>query len=430
STTYTNTGLAPSTTYYYVVRATNSAGASSNSVQANATTQSGAPTPPAITAQPQSLTVTAGQNATFSVTATGTVPLSYQWRFGGTNIPSATASAYTRANAQTNDAGNYSVVVTNQAGSATSTDATLTVTLPGTNTDIILDNTNAEVTFVGAWQTGTSAAGHYGDDYRFASSTGSGLSNATYRPYIAVAGNYDVYMWYPQGGNRATNAPWLISYNGGSTNVLVNQQINGGAWLLIASALPFAPGTNGFVRLANNAGPSVVIADAVRFSYSATQLTPPAITVQPQSQSVSVGASVNFSVTASGSVPLSYQWRFNGTNIAGATTNSFTRTNAQPVHAGTYSVEVTNGAGSTLSSNAVLTVIVPSPMEFDAILLAPDGCLHLQASGDLGSYTIDVTTDLLNWVQSTNLAVTNSPFEFLDCDTTAPRRFYRMRLSQ
>src|SRR5439155_9675989 len=160
----------------------------------NATTQSGAPTPPAITAQPQSLTVTAGQNATFSVTATGTVPLSYQWRFGGTNIPSATASAYTRANAQTNDAGNYSVVITNQAGSATSTDATLTVTLPGTNTDIILDNTNAEVTFVGAWQTGTSAAGHYGDDYRFASSTGSGLSNATYRPYIAVAGNYDVYI--------------------------------------------------------------------------------------------------------------------------------------------------------------------------------------------------------------------------------------------
>jgi hypothetical protein len=49
----------------------------------------------------------------------GTAPLSYQWRFNGTNIPGATASCYTRNNVQTNDAGTYSVVVTNVAGSLT-----------------------------------------------------------------------------------------------------------------------------------------------------------------------------------------------------------------------------------------------------------------------------------------------------------------------
>ena len=48
----------------------------------------------------------------------------------------------------------------------------------------------------------------------------------------------------------------------------VNQQVNGGSWFPIASALPFGAGTNGFVQLANNAGPSVVLADAVKFSFA------------------------------------------------------------------------------------------------------------------------------------------------------------------
>ena len=61
------------------------------------------------------------------MTATGTAPLSYQWLLGGTNISGANTNAYTRSNVQTNDAGNYSVVVTNIAGSVTSSVATLTV---------------------------------------------------------------------------------------------------------------------------------------------------------------------------------------------------------------------------------------------------------------------------------------------------------------
>ena len=82
---------------------------------------------PVITAQPTNRTVKVGANAIFTVTAAGTPAPTYQWRFKGTNIPAATGSNYTRFNAQTNDAGNYSVVVTNVAGGVTSSNAWLTV---------------------------------------------------------------------------------------------------------------------------------------------------------------------------------------------------------------------------------------------------------------------------------------------------------------
>jgi hypothetical protein len=85
--------------------------------------------PPYLTAQPQSLTVTQGNNAGFGVAAGGTASLGYQWRQNGTNIPGATASSYTRSNAQAADAGSYSVVVTNASGSVTSSNALLVVTL-------------------------------------------------------------------------------------------------------------------------------------------------------------------------------------------------------------------------------------------------------------------------------------------------------------
>jgi fibronectin type 3 domain-containing protein len=84
-------------------------------------------TAPSITTQPASQTVTAGQSVTFSVVASGTAPLGYQWQKNGTAISGATASSYTISPAQASDAGNYSVVVSNSAGSATSSTATLTV---------------------------------------------------------------------------------------------------------------------------------------------------------------------------------------------------------------------------------------------------------------------------------------------------------------
>ncbi|MCD9017091.1 PQQ-dependent sugar dehydrogenase [Parachryseolinea silvisoli] len=82
---------------------------------------------PAIVTQPASQTVTAGQPVTFSVTATGTAPLSYQWQRNNANITGATSASYTIANTQASHAGTYRVIVSNSAGSVTSSNATLTV---------------------------------------------------------------------------------------------------------------------------------------------------------------------------------------------------------------------------------------------------------------------------------------------------------------
>ncbi len=83
---------------------------------------------PSITTQPASQTVTAGQTATFTVVASGTAPLSYQWQKNGANIAGATSSSYTTPATTTADSGStFDVVVSNTAGKATSSAATLTV---------------------------------------------------------------------------------------------------------------------------------------------------------------------------------------------------------------------------------------------------------------------------------------------------------------
>jgi hypothetical protein len=110
----------------FTVVVTNSVG----NVTSNAAilTVNPAPVAPSITAQPASQTITAGQTATFSVTASGTAPLSYQWRKNGTAIGGATTASYTTPAETTADNGaQFTVVVTNVAGNATSNAATLTV---------------------------------------------------------------------------------------------------------------------------------------------------------------------------------------------------------------------------------------------------------------------------------------------------------------
>ncbi|HEY9063504.1 MAG TPA: DUF3500 domain-containing protein [Burkholderiaceae bacterium] len=83
---------------------------------------------PTITTQPSSQSVASGSSVTFTVVASGDGTLSYQWRKGGTAISSATASSYTISSVSSSDAGSYDVVVSNSAGSVTSSTATLTVT--------------------------------------------------------------------------------------------------------------------------------------------------------------------------------------------------------------------------------------------------------------------------------------------------------------
>jgi hypothetical protein len=131
--------------------------------------------------------------------------------------------------------------------------------------DIILDNPSAPV--VGDWTTGTSSTDKFGSDYYFTSTKGTGSAYIEFRPNLQASGNYNVYEWHPQGTNRTTDAPVEITFNGGTQTVTVNQQINGGTWVLLGT-FNFSAGTTGYVRIKDNfTTGSVVLADAVKFVY-------------------------------------------------------------------------------------------------------------------------------------------------------------------
>ncbi len=110
-------------------------------------------TAPAITTQPASLSVATGAAATFTVVASGTAPLTYQWYRAGVAVSGATAATYTIGSVAATHAGSYTVVVTNSAGSATGSAATLTVT-----TTTTAANTAAVVAAADAFKATLSAA--------------------------------------------------------------------------------------------------------------------------------------------------------------------------------------------------------------------------------------------------------------------------------
>jgi hypothetical protein len=118
----------------------NSAGSVTSSA-ATLTVEAPVTVAPQITTQPANQTVSVGQTATFSVAATGTAPLQYQWRKNSAAITGATGSSYTTpATVSTDNGSSFSVVVGNTAGSVTSSAATLTVTMtttPVAGTDVV-----------------------------------------------------------------------------------------------------------------------------------------------------------------------------------------------------------------------------------------------------------------------------------------------------
>ncbi len=88
-------------------------------------------------------------------------------------------------------------------------------------------------------------------------------------------------------------------------------------------------------------------------------VVPPVIAAQPQGQTVIVGTSVTFNVAAVGTLPLSYRWQYNGTDLFAATNASLTLYNAQAANSGTYRVWVANAAGLICSQPATLSVFNP-----------------------------------------------------------------------
>ena len=149
----------------------------------------------------------------------------------------------------------------------------------------------------------------------------------------------------------------------------------------------------------------------------------PRITTQPRSQVNCVGRSVTFSASAIGEPPLTYQWQFNGGDLAGATNASYTISNLQSNHAGLYSVRVSNMFGIATSEPASLTV--------NPVCVAIDLYAGLTIGGLVGqTYRVEYVTQLAatnQWAFLTNVFQGMPEVLWVDPQpATLERRIYRV----
>ncbi|HWS87967.1 MAG TPA: immunoglobulin domain-containing protein [Pyrinomonadaceae bacterium] len=367
----------------YTVTVTNGAG----SLTSNPATLT-VITPPSIITQPASQTVNAGQTTTFSVAAGGTAPFTFQWKKDGADIPSATSATFSVVNAQDADAGVYSVVVSNAAGSAMSDGATLAVITPPTITTQPAAQSaplGSNVSFTVA-ASGTSPFGYQwqkdGGDIAGANSDTLSLSNVQ----DADAAVYTVVVSNAAGSATSGGAALAVITPPSISIQPEPQTVNAGAgatfFVAANGTAPLSyqwqkdgsdiPGANAASLSVSNvqdgdAGTyTVVVSNAAGSATSdgaaltVTHIVPPSITTQPASQTANVGDSLTLSVAVGGTAPFNFRWQKDGSDIAGATGASLTLSNVQLSNAGDYSVEVSNDAGVATSDPATLTVVVPS----------------------------------------------------------------------
>ena len=267
-------------------------------------------TPPSISNDPQDQTVLEGQDATFNIQASGTLPLSYQWYYNTTTpLADATNSTLLLTNVPLSAAGMYLVLVTNAYGSATSAVAQLTVN-PLVTPSILTQPQDQTV-----------------------------LPGAT-ASFSVLAGGSEplIYQWYYN-----TNTP-LANGTDSILTITNVQPDNAGAYSVVVS---------------NLAG-SVASAYAI-LSVDTTPVAPVFIS-QPASQVVVIGSTASFSAAAAGTAPIFYQWNKNGTPIAGATASSLTLTNVQTGDGGSYTLTASNNVGTAASDVAQLTVTTTLPV--------------------------------------------------------------------
>ena len=261
---------------------------------------------PSIKTQPVSRIVTAGQTATFSVMASGAAPLSYQWNKNGTAVSGATSWNYTTPAESTADNGSqFTVRVSNSAGSVTSNAAMLSVTTADVAPSINSQPSSQSIT---TGQTATFSV------------TASGTAPLSYQ-------------WNKNGA--AISGASSASYTTPATTAADN-------------------GAQFTVAVSNAAGS--ITSNAATLSVNSAPIAP-SITTLPSSQTVTAGQTATFSVTASGTAPLNYQWNRNGIAISGAISSTYTTPATLVSDNGTqFTVLVSNTAGSITSTAAMLTV--------------------------------------------------------------------------
>jgi fibronectin type 3 domain-containing protein len=309
-TEYSDTSVTAGSTWSYRVIAVRGGIQSAASDVASASTPED-PVAPQIVTQPESQTVGEGGTATFTVVATGNPAPTFQWRKGGIDLDGEQNAMLVLNDVTEADAGDYTVFVSNGIGDGVESDvATLTVTPPPPPAPTGLTATAVSFEQIDlVWSDGSDGSDP-SDQFRIErSSNGSAWSTL-----ITVS--------------TPTHSDTGLS--GGST------------WYYRVIA----------VRDGLESEPSV----------SANAITPaqpvaPSITQQPQSQTVFEGATVTFSVTATGEPAPQYQWRKDGVDLQGETDSTLTLTTVSPADEGTYTVYVYNDSGNVISTGAVLAVM-------------------------------------------------------------------------
>jgi hypothetical protein len=367
---------------------------------------------PIITEQPTNTSVVLGSNVTFTVAASGSDPLTYQWYFYQTNssivaLSDGTNVSYALDNVQTNNAGNYFLIVSNSFNTVTSSVVTLTVLTPPlllTQPANVVTGTNKAVSFV-------------------VQASGATPVRAT---------------WWRTGLNTnlasvvVSNATTSASFTGGNvqgTPASATNQLNMQFTLnLLAtySALTNASSNTFYLVVTNSLG-SVTSSVA-----TLTVLLPPKITNQPVNVATNLGATVFFAVGASGSQPLGYQWFFDGTNNpVGANTNVLELDNVSTNDAGNYTVIITNAVGSITSSAGNLYLLLNGSLTPPQIWLLThdpvngDGLMIAMQAGR--NYRVQSSTDLSQWLTVTNFLSQSSLFVFTNSlFTNQPSVFYRV----
>ncbi len=409
ASSYTITSVAAADAGNYDVVVSSSCGLNTTSSTATLTVGN-----TAISTQPVNQAVCAGTSASFSVSATGT-SLTYQWRKGGVNISGTNNATYVINNVTAGDAGNYDVVVTGNCGAATSTTASLTInaaTVISTSpaNQIVCAGNNATFT-VAATGTGTVTY-----QWRKNGTNIQGANTASYTINTVSnidAANYDVVATGTCGS--ATSSAAILTVNAATviTTQPANQAscIGGTVTFTVASA-----GTNityqwqkGGVDItgANTASYSInAVAGGDAGSYavvvtgacgtvtsnnavlSITAGT--TINTQPASQTSCLGGSITFSVAASGSGTVSYQWKKNGSDINGANAPSLIFNTVSATDAANYTVVVSSACGNTESNMATLSILpataVTTQPASQVVCAGANATFIINANGDNLTY--------------------------------------------
>lgn len=341
--------------------------------------------PPSIVSQPTTNPppIIDGDNYTFVVDAAGTDPLTYQWRRNGVALPDGTDSSYIAT-----AAGDYTVTVSNDGGSVTSAKATLVVWFPPTITKQPASRTNlvgSTATFSVSIAVGSTKPLSYQwlfDDIEIPGETTNTLTlkNVT----SDDAGSYSVYIENSAGDiysdyadltvlvpPQVVTQPESLTVNPGDDALFSVTVQDDATWPLDYqwrfNGADITEGGDGPVYYignvdSSNAGTySVRITNPAGFTSSTnvvlTVRQSPTITSAPRDTRVGFGTNVTFSVRATGTAPMIYQWLFNDTPIASATNSVLAFKPTTTNQNGLYSVFISNIVDVVTSTPAILTVI-------------------------------------------------------------------------